>query len=508
MKKWMFCLSAVAMCLCTLAACSDVQPTAAESVLTEEAAETAVPALKPTPSEEPVPAEKDYARLITYIPADVDMDTAVRVENRNCKHIQAMKVLFDEDSYMAYIKAVTKLKKTPSEETLTAALVAREALAEVDTVANRLWFIWDGSTMPVAGGESYTEEDLDKSQMFGYGYEPFLIKYLVADQSVCKGNIIAVSGGAMLVWANGSEGYPAAKVFNDLDYNYFLLQRRVGPYSNEDIFMDYQRAVRVVKYHAALENYGGQDMYAALGWSGGGFTIMGAVNYLYGSLTPTVYDTAYIPDEIDQTISADLDVAMPIYGGSLDDASANPNLPAFFIVHGSADETIDPQSSINLYNKVKDIVPAELTIIEDAGHGFGVGLAPATGQAPGTELWPAQADVFMQANLNFQKNTYHSRVEPILFPEVPEEFTKVKSFYGYYILEDSDVLFAVNDGLTRFCVKFNAIGGSRETVITGNIVDGQTVADPGTNGLFGEDIQLMYEDALVDSQPWAPIVRN
>ena len=489
-------------------ACSGAQQAAESQIVTEDASATAAPALEPVPTEDPAPTVKDYARLITEIPTDADLDTAIRLENRNCKHIQAMKVLLDQESYSAYLNAVTQMKKDKTTELLSAAMEARETLVQVDTAADRLWFIWDGTKMPCVDGEEFTEEELDASQMFGYGYEPFLIKYLVEDQSACKGNIIAVSGGAMKVWANGSEGYPAAEVFNNLGYNYFLLQRRVAPYSNEDIFMDYQRAVRIVKYHAALENYGGQDMFAALGWSGGGFTIMGAINYLYGDITPAIYDTAYLPDEIDQTISADLDVAMPIYGGSLNDDCANPNLPAFFIVHGTADETVDPQSSIDLYNKVKDIVPAELTLIEGAGHGFGVGLSPATGQAPGTELWPAKADAFMQANLNFQQNSYHSSVEPILFAEAPEEFTKVKSFYGYYILEDSDVLFAINDNGTKFCVKFNAISGTRETVITGSITDGQTIADPGSNGLFGEDIQLMYQDALEDAQPWAPITRN
>ncbi|HWR29191.1 MAG TPA: hypothetical protein VN631_05110 [Negativicutes bacterium] len=407
MRKIIAIILIAALCVSMFTACVEKQieaatPTTNPEAVTDESTATEEPAVVGTPA----PTEKDYARLITQVPAGADLETAVRLENRNCKHIQAMKVLFADDSYKAYFKAVTNLKKNPTAETLTAALEAREALVQVNTIADKLWFIWDGTTMPVVDGESFTEEELDKSQMFGYGFEPFAIKYLVADQSKCKGNIIAVSGGAYLVWSNGSEGYPAAQVFNDLGYNYFLLQRRVGPYSPEDIYMDYQRFVRVVKYHAETENYGGQDMYAALGWSGGGGTILGgSVNELYGLLNPTKYDAEYVPDALD-AISSDVDVELVIYGahGGIT-TKDNANLPAFYICVGSEDGT-GPEDSTKLYNQALEAgSPAMLYIVEGAPHGFGVGLPPAAGaNVPGTELWPAQADEFMQANLGWQKN--------------------------------------------------------------------------------------------------------
>ncbi|MBQ9032371.1 MAG: hypothetical protein IJ106_13110 [Parasporobacterium sp.] len=350
--------------------------------------------------------EKDYARLIQEIPADADVETAIKIEKRNNKHIIAMQVLFDADSYKAYNKAVSTMKKEETMEAVQAAVEAREALVEVESVADRIWFIWNEDMMPCVDGEEYTEEDLDASQMFGYGYEPIAIKYLVEDQSACKGNIIACSGGAMKVWANNAEGYPAAQVFNDLGYNFFLLQRRVEPYSNEDIFMDYQRLIRLVKYHAKEEGYGGQDMFAGVGWSGGSFTLLGSINYFYGDVTPADYDSDYVPDEID-AINADLDVAMAIYGGSYDPEGGNTNLPCFYICQGTEDSTVDPQGSYDLYDAVTALgVPAELNMIEGAEHGFGVGLSPATGQAPGTEEWPMHADEFMQAHLGYQTDRY------------------------------------------------------------------------------------------------------
>lgn len=98
--------------------------------------------------------------------------------------------------------------------------------------------------------------------------------------------------------------------------------------------------------------------------------------------------------------------------------------------------------------------------------------------------------------------------EPILFPEASEECVKAKTFYGYYILQDSDVIFAMNEDESRFCVTFNAMAGNKPVVLTGDVVDGICTVDPHCNGLFGEDIQMMYEDALAEEAPWSPIVRE
>ena len=205
-------------------------------------------------------AQTDYDRFITEIPADADLETIIKLENRNFKNIQALKPIMEEDSYKAYNKAVNNMKKKETVEAVNAALEARANLIEADSFDDRILMIWDGVEMPCVDGEEFTEEDIDTSQMFGYGFEPFAITYLVEDQSQAKGNIIAVSGGGYMVWSNGSEGYPAAEVFNDLGYNYFLLQRRVAPYSKEDVFMDYNRYVKVVKNYVMEHDLGGQDM--------------------------------------------------------------------------------------------------------------------------------------------------------------------------------------------------------------------------------------------------------
>ena len=73
--------------------------------------------------------------------------------------------------------------------------------------------------------------------------------------------------------------------------------------------MDMQRAIRMIRYYGEKENYGGLDMVATMGWSGGGGTIMGTLQTAYGDISPADLSlTEYVPDEID-AVSSDMDVA-------------------------------------------------------------------------------------------------------------------------------------------------------------------------------------------------------
>ena len=160
--------------------------------------------------------------------------------------------------------------------------------------------------------------------------------------------------------------------------------------------MDLQRAIRIVRYNAEQEGWGGLDMIAAAGFSGGGGTIMGTVFNCFGDLTPADLGVSgYIPDELD-AVNSDLDVAMPIYGAiSSLITDKNPNLPAFYIAQGLAGDMVDPQNAQDTYDYVKDLVPAQLYMIPDAKHGFGPGTSSTA--AEGCKLWPGQADEFMQS---------------------------------------------------------------------------------------------------------------
>ena len=363
-------------------------------------------------SEEPAAEEvqtdcKDVLDYLWDLSIDMSDEEFSKLAVRNFKFVQSIELLVEPESYNALYKASVhvKQKKEGSKEEF---IDAQKNLVLNVSVADGVYFLWDADNMPVVDGEEFTEEELDNGPLDSYGFIPLLVKCMQDDPAQAKGNLIVVSGGGFTNRSNASEAYPAVEVFKDLGYNVFVLQRRISPYSQEDIFMDMQRSIRIVRYYAEKEGWGGQDMIADCGWSGGAGTVMGAVNYLYGDLNPTKYCSSYVPDEID-AVSSDTDVSMPIYGGWLEADCGNTNLPALYTAVGTADETTDPFSGIPMPENVQKLyddwtalgLPASIDIFEGAGHGFGVGQEGAQKGTPECAAWPGYADEFMQQNRGF-----------------------------------------------------------------------------------------------------------
>lgn len=274
------------------------------------------------------------------------------------------------------------------------AIDARKALVQIKPYAACVWEIW-GDDMAVA--DDSTVEFLSSS-WDNEDFAPFLVPYLLENQSAVKGNLIAIAGGGYTQRNNTLEGYPIAEAFNALGYNCYVLQRRVEPYVPADAWMDLQRAIRYLRYNAETLGIGGTDCMMAAGFSGGGGTLSGTVATLYGDVQPTVYDADYHPDAVD-AVSADLDVACVIYGPMYDLTEAaggfsgwhteNPDLPAVFLATGYADQTVSPDLSITLAEELESRTTVELHVFADALHGFGLGLE--TNAAP---YWIPMADRF------------------------------------------------------------------------------------------------------------------
>ncbi|MBQ9030941.1 MAG: dienelactone hydrolase family protein [Parasporobacterium sp.] len=355
---------------------------------------------------------QDIYDYLWEIPADASEEEYIKLMNRNFRIIQEFELLFTDESYEEYSKVYSRqFKRTQSFEDAQKVVEAQSVLVQEVSIADGAWFLWGTSPEDNANGyawftanvgpvvdgeeEGLTEEALDASEIDSYGQGPVLIKCLLDDPAAAKGNIILISGGGFSTRSNPAEGYAAIPCFNDLGYNCFLLQRRVAPFSREDIGMDMQRAIRLVRYYGEQEGWGGMDCIAAAGFSGGGGTILQAINYAYGALTPAEEgDSSYIPDELD-AIPGDLDVALIAYGsGSNPVTEENTNLPAFYIVHGDADDMVPVENAYITYDSVKDRVPAQLYIVPGAKHGFGVGQSSTA--AEGCKEWPIQADEFMQ----------------------------------------------------------------------------------------------------------------
>ncbi len=434
--KLMAIILALALVLGLLAACGDsgaagseatgtTQPSASQpaqestpaseepsTVPSEEPTPSAEPSAEPEPSVEPEPepvviVESDVANYLWEIPEGATDEEIMNLTVRNYKIIQSFQPLFTEESYKEYSNVYSmKYKRNKDVASAKEAIAAQSVLQQILTVEDGVIFLWGDNVGPMVDGESYTEEELDAAVQDAYGFKPFLIKYLLDDPSTAKGNIIMISGGGMYQRSNPAEGYPAAEIFREMGYNCFLLQRRVEPYVPTDIYMDLQRAIRLVRYYAEVEGWGGQDMIAACGFSGGGATILGAIRNCYGDMLPTVYDSDYVPDEID-ALNSDLDAALIIYGSYNADGVGtyvgdNPNLPAFYICHGTADDTIPCNNAQELYDLVSGTVPAQLYLVEGAKHGFGPGHTSTA--AEGCKVWPSQADAFMQANKGHSGN--------------------------------------------------------------------------------------------------------
>ena len=278
-KKLIAVLLALILCVGLLAACSDAPagtPDTNESVQPPESPSNQVPSDEP-PASEPVVEEPqsslpeptgDVYDLYDYLwemPLDASDEEFSKYAVRNFKFVQSIEPMVSEESYFNLYGASVRLKQKRDG--------AREdflaALADLDlksSIADGVYFLWDADNMPLLDGESFTEEELDNGPLDGYGFIPLLVKCMLDDPTQAKGNIIVVSGGAMTNRSNSGEAYPSISVFNDLGYNVFVLQRRIRPYSDEDIFMDMQRAIRIVRYYAEKEGWGGQDMIAAAGY--------------------------------------------------------------------------------------------------------------------------------------------------------------------------------------------------------------------------------------------------
>ncbi|MBR3402762.1 MAG: hypothetical protein IKG67_11070 [Parasporobacterium sp.] len=484
-------------------------------------------------------APQDLKDYLWKVPEGADPEDMVKLVSRNNTIIEDLETFFTEESYKEYQKAFAKFKQNRNTATAEDANAVADVLVQVKPLTGNIVLIWDGQTMPVVDGETITEEGLDKGgRLYSYGYDPRLIKMLAEDPQTAKGNLIILcrnhSGDAV-------EGHPAAIAYQAMGYNVFMLAMRSAPYSVDDAAMDLQRAIRLVKKEAAENHYGGQDMIAVASWGGAGTAEMTVFFNMFGNLTPADgYCSSYVPDEID-AISADFDVAVMIYSAFkvLDEAPEetdgfqgyvvkkemdNPSLPAFYICTGDLDNTGRYEDSLALYNLIKDQTDCKLTVMTGAGHGFGIGQESAAHITEECKNLLPESDEFMQSHLGYSvtedtdagmeevvvedTETVESGIEAIYFPDAPEEFVKAKAFYGYYILMDTDVIFALNEDETRFAVQFYGMGGKMPTFIMGNVYsDGTVEADSNFIGLYGEDLQTMYEDALEEEADWAPITR-
>ncbi len=279
--------------------------------------------------------------------------------------------------------------------------VLRENLVLVGEEDEGTLYIW-GDNMPQSSDVAtydyymtYTNE----------GFRPFLAPYYAEDKANAKGNIIVIAGGGYDFRCNYYEGYNIAEFFQSKGYNAFVLQRRVAPFTPEDSQLDLQRSIRYLRYNAEKLGIGATDKMVAIGFSGGGENIMGAVNDFYGNVLPTVLYPDYIPDEVD-AINSDLQAMLLVYGVEPLDTE-NPNIPPCFMVVGQEDNYDYEDPSAELFIALNQRgVSTELHIFADCVHGFGLADGHSsplqkTGSINGTQEWPELAITFLDVKLGY-----------------------------------------------------------------------------------------------------------
>lgn len=427
----------------------------------------------------------------------------LEAEIYNYKMVRNYPTLFEEEAWdLAQTSGNLLLTMDPAnltdeeKATISAARDAVAALAKAqlkpfEGIDGEVLYIW-GDDMPVTTENveaGFTVDSYDNAD-----FRPFLVPYLVSDQSQAKGTLIVLSGGGNTTRSNPNEAYRVAPAFLDLGQNCFVLQRRVEPYNNEDIVMDLQRSVRYIKYHAPewgidLEN----TLLGATGFSGGAGNLCTLMEKFYGDITPNQFDTDYVCDEID-AVNSDLDIAIPIYSGRPLETD-NPSIPHIFTAVG-ADDNIGGMNGydqcIDMFLQMREIpnVNPELHIYAQNGHGFGAGNAGTSSMS-----WIPTADLYMQKVMGLAEVNYEG--------EIPAEYVLTQDILvDWFPTGETTVNVYTNADHSKVLYTFFGWG---ENIMVEGLLINDRVADVTYDsvGYFEADAPLMWE--LVDPNAWVPV---
>jgi acetyl esterase/lipase len=242
--------------------------------------------------------------------------------------------------------------------------------------------------------------------------EPTLDIYLPdADKATGAGVLVRPGGGYQILTVPG-EGPAPARFFRSHNVAAFVLRYRHGPrYHYPTTLLDAQRALRLIKSRAKEYRVDPAKVGVLGGSAGGHLAAMLATLYDNKLLPPS----PYVPDAIDAHNARpaftlllypviDLTDDAVTHRGSRtnltrDDRSLYAALspqqhvtrdtPPTFLVHGTNDRLVPVKNSLLFYEAcVKAGVPAEMHILDNGPHGFGMGTAM---EDETVREWPLQA---------------------------------------------------------------------------------------------------------------------
>ncbi|WP_309379995.1 alpha/beta hydrolase [Cerasicoccus frondis] len=222
---------------------------------------------------------------------------------------------------------------------------------------------------------------------------PRLTVYLPSQEHRTGQAMVVCPGGGYGHLAIAHEGHRVARFLSSQGVLAAVLEYRYSPYRHPVPLIDAQRAIRMVRYHAAEWGVD-QTQVGIMGFSAGGHLTACAA-------TMKPIKEGMVDDEIDQ-LGSRPDFAAPIYavvsifepyahlgsrqnllGDKAEDMElvaalsperqVNETTPPCFMVHTSEDMVVVPEHSITFYQALRrNNVPAELHIYEKGGHGIGL----------------------------------------------------------------------------------------------------------------------------------------
>jgi len=221
---------------------------------------------------------------------------------------------------------------------------------------------------------------------------PTLTPYLVDGVDTA---VIIAPGGGFCNQSREKEGYEIAEFLNKNGISAFVLEYRMNPYEAPVCYLDMQRAIRYVRYHAT--EYGlRRDHIGAMGFSAGGY-VAGASVILLRDEVPVWKD--YTPDDIDRE-SGRADFLGMIYPVAAFDRNPNmlcvlagdaffdpakrpalqkkysltenitPDCPPQFLCYGDQDPLLDIPAYARMLDEAG--VLHQTCLVNGASHGYGL----------------------------------------------------------------------------------------------------------------------------------------
>ena len=330
-------------------------------------------------------------------------------------------VCFEEEGFNNYFNIYQNIctqgvrwsgKSEITEELVAQMKEAREALVPTGVSAEDcIWYIW-GDQMP---NESLAETADFATAWDTAEFRPYMVPYLVEDQSAAKGNILVCSGGADRYRSDWNEGNPPCRFFNSIGYNAFLVYYRVAPYASADMTLDVQRAVRYLKAYGEEKGIGALDKIATMGYSAGAMHCYGQAIAFNGAITPDSVYPDYICDEVDgvdasitataiiyaagmphDTKGAPVDIANPIM--VLEEGAPNrtEELPAFFFA--GASRHFASGFCVQAYQTLNPLTECELHMYGGIPGPFGLGLG-----YEGSDQMREQLEAFLDVQFGYRE---------------------------------------------------------------------------------------------------------